>query len=392
MSRTITRWAVPVGVAAAVFAVGAGVTALRVSADPTLPARDAAQLLVDLQNAKLEGLSGTVVQRAELGLPALPGQVGSGSAQLSSLLGGTHTLRVWYAGPEKVRVALLGKVGESDVIRNGRDVWMWSSEEQEAQHRTLPDGFAVFEPGRALHITPQELADRVLEAIDPSTVVSTAGTDRVAGRPVYELVLAPRDGASLISNVRLGIDSEKKVPLRIQVNAKGMAKPAFEVAFQQVDFTRPGDEHFTFTPPPGTRVNEGDRPEKRGMDRKDHQGRLVPGKPAAPGKPAPDAPAAAPKPATPDKPTAEKPRTTVIGTGWTPVLVARMDGQQDLQDNPLGAFVTALPRVSGDWGSGHVLRTNLVTALLTDDGRLLVGAVNQQRLFAVAADPAAALK
>ena len=35
----------------------------------------------------------------------------------------------------------------------------------------------------------------------------------------------------------------------------------------------------------------------------------------------------------------------------------------------------ALPKVSGDWGSGHVLRGTLFSALLTDDGRVVVGAV-----------------
>ena len=39
---------------------------------PALPPRTAAQLLVDVQTARLDGLSGTVVQRADLGLPALP--------------------------------------------------------------------------------------------------------------------------------------------------------------------------------------------------------------------------------------------------------------------------------------------------------------------------------
>ena len=40
---------------------------------------------------------------------------------------------------------------------------------------------------------------------------------------------------------------------------------------------------------------------------------------------------------------------------------------------------TATP-VSGTWGSGKLIQTKLVTALLTDDGRLLVGAVTPEEL------------
>ena len=65
---------------------------------------------------------------ADLGLPAIP-IAGQGSSELSSLASGTHTLRVWYSGPDHARVALLGTLGETDVITNGTDVWTWSSRE-----------------------------------------------------------------------------------------------------------------------------------------------------------------------------------------------------------------------------------------------------------------------
>ncbi len=113
------RWLVPAAAALAVIGGGVAIGAITAAADQRLAPRSAAELLVDLQTARLDGLSGTVVQRADLGLPALPGVGGRGSADLTSLISGTHTLRVWYAGPDKVRVALLGTLGETDVIRNG---------------------------------------------------------------------------------------------------------------------------------------------------------------------------------------------------------------------------------------------------------------------------------
>jgi hypothetical protein len=53
--------------------------------------------------------------------------------------------------------------------------------------------------------------------------------------------------------------------------------------------------------------------------------------------------------------------------------------------------VAQLPAVSGTWGSGHYVTGRLFSALLTDDGRILIGAVTPNQLFQAAADPAAKL-
>ncbi|HZN18685.1 MAG TPA: hypothetical protein VFB84_11005 [Micromonosporaceae bacterium] len=396
MARSFVRWAVPVGVALAVAGVGGATTALRAAAQPELPERSAAQLLVDLQTARLEALSGTVVLRADLGLPALPGMAGSG--QLGALLNGFHTLRVWYSGPDKVRLALLGTLGESDIIRNGQDLWIWSSKEQSATHHKLPPGLSMpdgplLDPNR-LPATPQELADRVLAALDPSTVVSTAANTTIAGRSAYELVLAPRDEASLVRQVRVAVDGERHLPLRVQVLAKGHPTPAFEVGFRQVSFARPGEEHFRFTPPPGTRVEEGGLPGGGAMPHKP----VPPGGAGAPAQPdKPVRPGEAGAPAFPDKPALPelpgKPRDPdrtglqprVVGEAWTAVLVARVPTAGGTGDLPFGVLLNSLPTVKGDWGSGRLLRSRLLTALLTDDGRLLVGAVTPERLYEAAA-------
>ena len=45
----------------------------------------------------------------------------------------------------------------------------------------------------------------------------------------------------------------------------------------------------------------------------------------------------------------------------------------------------SLPQVSGDWGSGRLLTSALFTVLVTDDGRVLGGAVGPDALYAAAA-------
>jgi len=350
----LLRWGVPVAATAAVAVVASGV--LTAEADPPLPPKTAGQLLVDMQGAGVAGLSGTVVQDSDLGLPGLPDMGGrGGGAGLTSLLTGSHTLRVWYAGQDKQRVALLDSLGETDVVRNGTDAWLWSSESNSATRYRVPAGKGGADATRELPagVTPQQAAETALRALDPTTAVSTDGTRQVAGRDAYELVLAPKDTRSLVGQVRLAVDAETSVPLRVQVFPKATGDgPAFSVGFTSVTFEVPGDEQFAFTPPPGVTVTEGTLP-------------------AGP-------------PSKADRAAAERAAvaTRTVGSGWTTVAV--LPGPAGRADGAAAAFLEQLPRVSGSWGSGRLLTSALMSALITDDGRLLVGAVAPDLLYAAA--------
>src|SRR4051794_5815663 len=134
------RWAVP-GLAAAAIAAGAfATTNASASEHPRLPARTAGQLLAAVQGTHVTALSGTVVQTSRLGLPELPGAAQGGDATLSpqSFAAGSRTLRVWIAGPERQRIALLGQLSESDVVHNGRDVWTYTSATRAVTHTPFP--------------------------------------------------------------------------------------------------------------------------------------------------------------------------------------------------------------------------------------------------------------
>ncbi len=365
--RPRLRWLLPLLVALVLAGAGSTVGVLSAAARGGLPHRSAAQLLVDVQNARVAGLSGTVVQNANLGLPSLPGTGGSGSSDLTSLVSGSHTLRVWYAGPTHARLALLGSLGESDVIRNGTDLWTWSSSTRSATHRTLPAASKDAGPqslASASPLTPQQAADAALKALTPSTKVHTDGTAQVAGRPAYELVLEPRDPGTLVGSVRIAIDGKTHVPTRVQVFARHGGKPAFEVGFTSFDPTTPDPSVFRFNPPPGTKVSQ-DPTTGHGSGQPSGQT----GTPTAGQKPA------------------------VVGSGWTTVLVAHLpsgatsgSGGTAGSGGPAGtaslqSLLQALPRVSGSWGSGHLLRGTLFSAVLTDDGRVAVGAVSPDALY-----------
>jgi len=389
------RWMLPV---AAVGVIGA--TALTVNqtanADSGLPARTAAQLLADVRSANVSSLSGTVVQTSDLGLPEIPGlgssgRPGSASSSLTSLISGTHTWRVWLDGPTRQRLALIGSNGESDVIHNGMDVWLWSSADKTAVHHKLsadqvragsadkrlpsglPSGVPSTLPSGAPR-TPDEAAGAVLGLMGKDTTVTTSGTASVAGRSAYELVLTPKDKTTLVGSIRIAIDSQEHVPLRVQVFSTKLANPAFEVGFTAVDFAQPDARQFAFTPPAGTTVTE--------------SGDLTTPKGGASANPAPVKPSADPSAKVQGAP-------TIVGSGWSTVVVAPYTlpspqnggagGSAADSAAQLGGILKALPTTSGAWGSGHVLQGTLFSLVLTNDGRVAIGAVPPTQLYSALA-------
>jgi outer membrane lipoprotein-sorting protein len=349
------RWLVPAGAAGVVALLASGV--LTATADPNLPPQTAAQLLASINLATVEGFSGTVVEKASLGLPELPNIAGaSSSAGLTGLLTGSHTSRVWYGGPTKQRFALLNSFGEQDVFRDGREVWQWDSNTKVATHSQLPaDAAAGPTPTETATITPEQAAKQALAMIDPTTNVSTDHTAVVAGRAAYTLVLTPKDGRSRVASVRISLDGQHKLPIGVQVYARGASHPAIDVSFTRIDFSVPGDEYFTFVPPADAR-----------QPQQTHE---------------------APAPFAGGTEKSAKPAVTAIGTGWT--TVGKVTGVPSLtergkQNKGAGLMLGALPEVHGSWGNGRMFNSALVTALFTDDGRVYFGAVDPELLYAAA--------
>ncbi|MEO6996463.1 MAG: sigma-E factor regulatory protein RseB domain-containing protein [Terracoccus sp.] len=359
------RWVAPAAAVAVIAAGGVFVSRIA-SADTGLPPRSAAQLLADVQQASRSGLSGTVVQTANLGIPQIPSLSGNGTgavatgtgvSSLTSIIAGTHTWRVWLAGEQQSRLALLSGANESDIIRNESDLWVWSSRDKSATHYTLPASAAASPTPPVsptdLPKTPADAASEALAAIDPSTSVTTDGAASVAGRQAYELVLQPKSQTTRVAQVRIAIDSETHIPLRVQVYSTKAANPAFEVGFTSVDFSTPDARQFQFTPPSGTKVtNSAITPQSVGGGA---------------------------KPATLTH--------RLVGTGWDSVLVATLPADLATRLGQLKQLLTSLPSVSGSWGRGRVIDGTLFSAVLTEDGRVAVGAVSPNALYAALSAP-----
>lgn len=88
------------------------------------------------------------------------------------------------------------------------------------------------------------------------------------------------------------------------------------------------------------------------------------------------------KPGVPDKLGKAGDRPTVVGEGWSSVVVLKGASADTASLQPLLANARTL---QGSWGSGKVLTTRMVSALFTDDGRIIVGLVPPEVLESAAA-------
>jgi outer membrane lipoprotein-sorting protein len=380
------RWAIPAGAVALAGALTAGTMISTAQASPELPVRTPAQLLASVagRDAPPPALTGTVVETASLGLPQLPGSADPNS--ITALLAGSHTIKVWYADPAHIRLAVPVTTAETDLIRNGRQIWVWQSSSNTVTRMQLPsrDGRAGLHPAAVpsqLPLTPQQAASQALKAVGPSTRVSIQRNVTVAGQPAYQLVLSPKAGGSLIDRVAIAIDATRNVPLRVQVFAKGAASAAFQVGYTSVSFVKPAAANFSFTTPAGAKVKVVSPPSDTSgpMSAKDKQ---ASGEPQVIGK---DWLSVAVLPASA--------LAGVTGAGGASSVAgqaaqsaAGSPGGGSGEDAAVAAALlkTATP-VHGAWGSGKLLHTSLVSVLMTSDGHVLVGAVTPAVLESAAA-------
>ena len=98
---------------------------------------------------------------------------------------GSHTLKVWYADPPTSGSPCRCTLSETDLIRNGRQAWVWQSSLEQRDQDQLPakaDGTVAPTPRRPISRSPRSRRrSQVLAAVGPSTTVSVQRTVTVAG-------------------------------------------------------------------------------------------------------------------------------------------------------------------------------------------------------------------
>lgn len=324
---TRTGRSVAAGIAVA-GVVGLGLLALpqAAGAAPELPPVTPTDLVTSVLTANAGPFKGTVELENALGLPALP--------NLPQAANGTSSAQVWSGADHKGRVQIPTSTGERTLVSDGTTFWSWNSVDKTVEKATKQPGQ---EPPASAD--PTKAATDALAKLQPSSEIRVDGTAEVAGRPAYDLVLTPKPTErTLLREVRIAVDSQMRVPLRLTVLAQGSSTPALQVGFTDLAFGPQDAALFAFTPPPGATVT--------------------------------DAPARPENTAKPDAP-------TVVGDGWDTVVVEKLPADKQGAQPDFAALGTP---TSGPWGKGRLISTAVATAIVTDDGRVAAGAVPEQVL------------
>ena len=380
-------WVAPIAVTSAV-ALSLLSQPLFASGDSNdLPDVTADQLVTQVLDAKPQAMSGTVVHTARLGLPDLLFSEATGADPIS-LLGGSSTIRVWTDGVDRARVSLLGTMSEYSVVNDGPEAWTYSSSDDEAVHYSFSDADlarlkTMSQEARDEALkqqaelpTPQEAATEALARVGEFSTVRVDTQSTVAGREVYQLIVTPDTDETLVKRVVLSIDGETKIPLRVQTwSTQDDTAPAVEVSFTDVNFGMPSESVFGFTAPAG--ATERDvvvpLPSKDGSmkDSKDqHEMPTVTGTGWGSVVEFKDLDIAT---------LLTKDPTTMTGTG------ERVIGSEEAQ-KMLEEFVPEHSDGGMDMGAlfdqlttkvpeGRLFSTTLLSVLMTNDGRVLMGAV-----------------
>jgi outer membrane lipoprotein-sorting protein len=401
--RKASRYVVPAAVVGVTAATIGLVPALADSGDPDLPRISAQKLIEKVAASDVDHLSGTFKITTDLGLPDLGGlesgllsgaasQGGSTadpSARLTELASGTHTLRVAVDGPDRHKLSIVEKAAEYSVIHDGDEVWAYDSASNQAFHAKEPGGASRDDHGKKggghhgpgsddTSLTPKALAEQVLKAADGTTSVTVDGTVRVAGRDAYKLLVKPKASGSTIGAVSIAVDSRTGMPLKFTLTPASGGAAVVDAGFTKVSFDRPAASTFDFTPPKGTKVTEADDAEK-----------------AAPHKGGSGLPGLGALGALGDLGGADGAGgSRTIGKGWSAIAEFGGDGSAPSgsshrsgsdDDSAASGFLGSLgDKVSGKFGSGTVYSTRLVNALMTDDGKVYVGAVTKDALVKAA--------
>lgn len=333
MRRTTT---VRAGMAAAAAgAIGLGVLAVPAGAgsSPSLPEVSAEELVGSVLAARPAAFGGTVEVVNALGLPTLPGL---SPEQESPFSEPARTARIWSDGEGRARVSLPARGSEQTLVEDGDTLWRYDSSSRTAtalEHGTPPQAAPVADPATA--------ARMLVDAVRSTSSVTVDGTAEIAGRPAYDLVLSPAPTErTLLREVRVAVDSQTRMPLRLDVLTNGATEPALRVGFTDLDVGPQDPGLFTFTPPSGVAV---ERPSLPSSGWVAHSPRA-------------------------------EPMLRTTGAGWDTVVLG------DLPADALEVAAQLGRPASGPWGSGWAVDTAVGTVLVASDGRVAAGAVPQQVL------------
>ncbi len=399
MSRNRRRWIpavlAPVLVAGSVFGFS-----VQANAAIDLPDKSASQILQMINTNPDIAFSGTIVKKANLGLPPMniipdisqsmvdemskkmPKEMGDFLPQASAqgelalaleFFAGTHRANIFVDGIEKSRLQVLDLLSERNFIRNGNVLWAYDATKSLAQRTTINerDVKNAENIARLLlamnkskfpfdYTSPAAVADYILNEASKYSTISVAADIKIADRGAYQITLTPKNNQSLIASATLSIDAATGLPLAARVMAVGQDGPAFEVAFESITFAKPDASNFNFTPPAGTRIIDIPAPTQADLMRE--LGKL---------------------PALPSESDAKAKLEDLIAQGWGAVVkvpAAQVPAELRRLQAENKLYTELTKPVSG----GRVFSSTLLNIFFADNGDIYAGSVTVERLLAVA--------
>jgi outer membrane lipoprotein-sorting protein len=316
---------------------------------PSLPDVAPETLVEQVLTAKPGAFGGTVEVDNKLGLPSI--------AEIPQLADGKHSARIWTDGNGKLRLALPNGQSEQTIVDDGKTTWSWNSQDNEVTKSEHKGDEPGQDKAEQKAIDPATAAKEIVTKTKEFSDITVDGTARVANRAAYELVLTPKPTEkTLIREVRIAVDSELKMPLRVAVLTNGASEPAGTVGFTQINVGPQDAKLFEFTPPANAKVTTPEAKEAHAREQLPEAGLEA----ALQGK-----------------------DPQIFGTGWDSVIGARIpaDAMTQVPAEAQGLVDRFTKKVSGSWGSGKLFTTKVATILIADDGRVVAGAVPEQVLF-----------
>lgn len=378
------------------IAVGAIAVPLQANAID-LPDLSPQQVMVLMQGADVTEFSGTIVKSSNMGLPTLefssmmsedsiaqieekmpaemadfvPAVIESNTlTQAIELISGSHTIRVYVSGQDKLRAQILDPMSQRDLIVSGNEFWVYDAKmataltgtidieadpakQVEAEQKVMDYADSI-----ALDLSsPEAIADYLVSMVDETSQIEVGRDHSVAGRSAYQLIISPDSPNSLVASAAVSVDSETGMPLKVEIFSTTQVEAAMTVGFESISFGSVDQGLFSFTPPAGTSVETFDADELMAtLDGYEKPEGYVSDYEV---------------PAEPE----------VLGSDWDSVVhlaALPADIPQDLMATEL--FADMLTQVPG----GKVFSTPLVNVLLTDSGEVYMGAVTIDYLLSLA--------
>jgi outer membrane lipoprotein-sorting protein len=343
-----------------VVAIGVSATALAfaVGSGPVPPPKPLAQAVHDALSAgSVDGFSARVkfsnhiVEGAELA----SGEGQGGGLAGSPLLTGASG-RVWVSDDGRMRLELQSENGDTQLVYDGHTLQAYDASSNTLYRYTPDTADRTGSDSDSHHDgqppTLKQVEEGIAHISEHAKLSGAIPTD-VGGQPAYTVRVSPKEGGSLIGGAELSFDAVHGIPLRVAVYSTTSPDPVAELAASDVNYGPVDSSVFSFTPPPGAKIEEVTPPDR-----------------------SPDAHADS----------GEHPKLTTHGDGISAIAV--LEAKAKSGDQSAGADAgEQLPKVKINGADASELRTALGTVLSFERGGvryLVAGAVSPSAVEAIA--------